>query len=84
MLGGVNQEMKELIEYMAKSLVDHPNLVTVTEIEGEKTSVYELRVAKEDMGKIIGKGGRTAQAMRTLVTAAGMKRGKKAVLEILE
>jgi predicted RNA-binding protein YlqC (UPF0109 family) len=76
--------MKELIEYLAKALVDHPDLVTVTEIVGEKTSVYELRVAKEDMGKIIGKSGRTAQALRTLITAAGIKRGKKAVLEILE
>lgn len=76
--------MKELIEYVAKALVDHPDLVTVTEIVGERTSVYELRVAKEDMGKIIGKSGRTAQALRTVVTAGGMKKGKKSVLEILE
>lgn len=76
--------MKELIEYIAKSLVDFPEKVNVTEINGEKTVVYELRVGQGDLGKIIGKEGRTAKAIRTLITAASMKAGKRAVLEILE
>lgn len=76
--------MKELIEYIAKSLVDFPDKVNVTQIDGEKTVVYELRVGQGDLGKIIGKEGRTAKAIRTLITAASMKAGKRAVLEILE
>lgn len=76
--------MKELIEYIARSLVDFPEKVRVTEINGEKTVVYELRVGQGDLGKIIGKEGRTAKAIRTLITAASMKAGKRAVLEILE
>ena len=76
--------MKELIEYIARSLVDFPDKVKVTEINGEKTVVYELRVGQGDLGKIIGKEGRTAKAIRTLITAASMKAGKRAVLEILE
>jgi hypothetical protein len=76
--------MKELIEYIAKSLVDFPDKVRVTEINGEKTVVFELRVGQGDLGKIIGKEGRTAKAIRTLITAASMKAGKRAVLEILE
>ena len=76
--------MKDLIEQIAKSLVDSPDNVNVAEIEGERTVVYELRVAKEDLGKVIGKEGRTARAMRTILTAASMKVGKRAVLEILE
>jgi uncharacterized protein len=76
--------MKELIEYIAKALVDNPNDVVVTEIEGEVTSVIELRVAKPDLGKVIGKEGRTARAMRTLLTAASTKIKKRAVLEIIE
>jgi predicted RNA-binding protein YlqC (UPF0109 family) len=76
--------MRELIEYIAKSLVDFPEKVNVTEINGEKTVVYELRVGQGDLGKIIGKEGRTAKAIRTLITAASMKAGKRAVLEILE
>jgi predicted RNA-binding protein YlqC (UPF0109 family) len=76
--------MKELIEYIARSLVDFPEKVKVTEINGEKTVVYELRVGQGDLGKIIGKEGRTAKAIRTLITAASMKAGKRAVLEILE
>jgi len=76
--------MKELIEYVAKALVDSPDSVDVKEIEGEKTIVYELRVGAGDLGKIIGREGRTAKAIRTIVTAASMKRGKRAVLEILE
>ena len=76
--------MKELIEYIAKSLVDNPEEVSVTELEGEQTTVIELKVAKEDMGKIIGKQGRTARAMRTILGAASMKLKKRSVLEILE
>lgn len=76
--------MKELIEYIAKSLVDQPDQVKVTEVDGERTVVYELRVAQSDLGKVIGKEGRTAKAVRTIVTAASMKAGKRAVLEILE
>jgi predicted RNA-binding protein YlqC (UPF0109 family) len=76
--------MKELIEYIAKSLVDNPEEVSVTELEGEQTSVIELRVAKEDLGKVIGREGRTARAMRTILGAASMKMKKRSVLEILE
>ncbi len=76
--------MRELIEYIAKSLVDNPDSVEVKGIEGEKTLVYELRVGEGDLGKIIGREGRTAKAMRTIVTAASMKQGKRAILEILE
>lgn len=76
--------MKELIEYIAKALVDNPNAVKVTEIEGERTTVIELSVANEDRGKVIGKDGRTARAMRTLLSAASAKQKKKAVLEIVE
>ncbi len=76
--------MRELIEYVAKALVDGPDSVEVKEIEGEKTIVYELRVDAGDLGKIIGREGRTAKAIRTIVTAASMKKGKRAVLEILE
>jgi predicted RNA-binding protein YlqC (UPF0109 family) len=76
--------MKELIEYIAKLLVDHPENVIVRETEGEKTTVIELRVAKEDLGKVIGKQGRTALAMRTILSAAGAKIRKHCILEILE
>ncbi len=76
--------MKTLIEVMAKSLVDRPDEVKVSEIEGEKTTVYELRVAQGDLGKVIGKEGKTARAMRTILGAAGTKIGKRCVLEILE
>ncbi len=76
--------MKTLIETMAKSLVDRPNDVKVTEIEGERTTVYELRVSQGDLGKVIGKQGKTARAMRTILGAAGTKLGKRCVLEILE
>ena len=77
-------EMKELIEYIAKVLVDNPEEVIVTELEGKQTSVIELRVAKEDLGKVIGKQGRTARAMRTILGAASTKIKKRSVLEILE
>lgn len=76
--------LKEMIEYIAKSLVDNPDDVHVSEVEGEQTSVIELKVAKEDLGKVIGKQGRTARAMRTLLGAASTKARKRAVLEILE
>lgn len=76
--------MKELVEYMAKALVDSPDEVKVAEIEGEKTSVIELAVSKDDLGKVIGKQGRTARAMRTILSAASTKARKRAVLEIIE
>ena len=76
--------MKELIEYIAKALVDNPDEVSVSEVEGEITSVIELKVAKPDLGKVIGKQGRTARAMRTILSAASTKMKKRAVLEILE
>ena len=77
-------EMKDLIEYIAKVLVDSPDQVRVTELEGKQTSVIELRVAKEDLVKVIGKQGRTARAMRTILGAASTKMKKRSVLEILE
>ena len=76
--------LKELVEYIAKSLVDNPDEVIVTEVEGEQTSVLELKVAKEDLGKVIGKQGRTARAMRVILTAASTKAKKRCVLEFLE
>lgn len=76
--------LKELITYIAKALVDHPELVEVKEIMGEKTTVIELRVAPDDLGKVIGRQGRTARAMRTILNASATKLRKRAVLEILE
>ncbi len=76
--------LKELIDFMARALVDNPEKVRVSEIMGEQTSVIELRVAKEDLGKVIGKQGRTARAMRTILSAASTKIRKRAVLEIIE
>jgi len=76
--------MKDLIAYIAKALVDKPEDVVVSEIMGEQTSVIELKVAKEDLGKVIGKQGRTARAMRTILSAASAKVRKRSVLEILE
>jgi hypothetical protein len=76
--------MKELVEFIAQSLVDHPDQVSVEEIEGDQTSVLELKVAKDDLGKIIGKQGRTARALRTLLSAASAKSNKRSVLEIIE
>ncbi len=76
--------MKDLVEHMAKALVDLPEEVAVSEIEGEKTTVIELKVAKEDLGKVIGKQGKTARAMRTILNAAATKLRKRSVLEILE
>ncbi len=76
--------MKELITYIAQALVDRPEEVSVAEVEGNQTSVLELKVAKEDLGKVIGKQGRTARAMRTILSAASAKVKKRTVLEILE
>ncbi len=76
--------LKDLVTYIAKSLVDNPDAVQITEVEGEHTSVLELRVAKEDLGKVIGKQGRTARAIRTILAAASSKAKKRTVLEILE
>jgi len=76
--------MKDLLSAIAKALVDHPDLVEVTEVEGEQTTVLELKVAPEDLGKVIGKQGRTARAVRTILNASGMKLRKRFVLEILE
>jgi uncharacterized protein len=76
--------MKELIEYIATSLVDQPEAVQVSLVEGEQSSVVELRVAKEDLGKVIGKQGRTAKALRTILAAASAKADKRVVLEIIE
>jgi len=76
--------MKELVKYMAQALVDYPDDVECTEVVGEQTSVIELRVAKDDLGKVIGKQGKTAKAMRTILSAASSKLHKRAVLEIIE
>ena len=76
--------MKDLVEEIARALVDHPEDVRVTEVEGEQTTVLELRVHNDDLGKVIGRQGRTARAIRTLLAAAGMKVQKRFVLEILE
>ena len=77
-------DLKGLIEHMAKALVDKPDDVSVRETDGEKTTILELRVAQDDLGKVIGKQGRTARSMRTILNAAGTKLGKRCVLEILE
>jgi hypothetical protein len=76
--------MKDFLEIMVKHLVDKPHEVVVNEIDGERTVVYELRVGQGDMGKVIGKHGKTAKSIRTLLAAAAAKGGKRAVLEILE
>ena len=76
--------MKELIRYIAQALVDYPEEVSVNEVDGNQTSVLELKVAKEDLGKVIGKQGRTARAMRTILGAASAKQKKRTVLEIIE
>jgi predicted RNA-binding protein YlqC (UPF0109 family) len=76
--------MRELVEYIAKAIVDEPGGVQVAEVEGERVTVIELRVAQGDLGKVIGKQGRTARAIRTLLNANATKLRKRAVLEILE
>jgi len=76
--------LKNLVEYMAKALVDFPDQVEVNEVVGDQTTVVELKVAKDDLGKVIGKQGRTARSMRTILNAASTKIKKRSVLEILE
>ena len=76
--------MKELVEYVARALVDHPDDVSVRVVEGERTKVLELKVHPSDMGQVIGKQGRTAKAIRTLLSAAATKENVRAVLEIVE
>jgi len=75
---------KELVEYIAKSLVDDPSGVVVNMIEGEKSTILELKVAQDDIGKVIGKHGRFAKAVRTILSASATKTGKRVVLEILD
>ena len=79
-----HSNLKELVEFMAKSLVDQPEDVEVNEVVGEQTTVVELKVAKNDLGKVIGKQGRTARSMRTILNAASTKLNKRSVLEIVE
>ncbi len=76
--------MKAFVEYVVKALVDYPDQVDVREVEGERTTVYELRLAKTDIGKVIGKQGRTIQSLRTLVNGASAKQGKRSMVEIIE
>ncbi|SCN21959.1 putative RNA-binding protein (contains KH domain) [Clostridium sp. N3C] len=80
---GADQFMKELIEIIAKSLVDNPDMVQVNEIAGEQSVILELKVAPEDMGKVIGKQGRIAKAIRTVVKAAAVKENKRVSVEII-
>lgn len=76
--------MKDLIEYVVKALVDDPSAVDIKEVAGEKVTIYELRADKNDIGKVIGKRGRTASAIRTIMNAISARQGKRAVLEIIE
>jgi len=76
--------MKEFIEFIVKALVDSPDEVSVNEVEGSRTTVYELRVGQGDLGKVIGKQGQTAKSIRTLLAAISARKGKRSVLEILE
>lgn len=76
--------MKELLEYIVKALVDNPNQIEIKEVAGERSIIYELKVGEGDIGKIIGKEGRMARAIRTILTAAAIRKGKRVQLEILE
>jgi uncharacterized protein len=76
--------MREFIDYIVRALVDNPEQVDVREVEGSRTTVYELRVAQPDLGKVIGRSGNTARSIRTLLAAVSARQGKRAVLEILE
>lgn len=80
----MSDELKQLVEVMARALVDKPDEVDVAAVEGEQTTVIELKVAKEDLGKVIGKEGRTARSLRTILSAASTKLRKRSVLEIIE
>jgi hypothetical protein len=82
--GGGENAMKDLVLYLAKSLVNHPDEVEVKEIQGETAAILELRVAKDDLGRIIGKQGRTAKSIRTLLNAVASRTNRKVVLEIVE
>ena len=84
MSSAASEELRALIEYLARALVDLPDQVNVKQIEGEQTTVIELKVAKEDLGKVIGKQGRTARAIRTILNGASTKLKKRTVLEIIE
>jgi len=75
--------MKEFVEYMVKSLVENPDQVEVREIDGTRSVIFEVRVAEADMGRVIGKGGQVANAMRTLLRVAAIRQGKRAILEIV-
>ena len=77
-------KLKDLVDFIARALVDNPEEVKVTEVEGEQTTIYELKVAPGDIGKIIGKQGRTARSIRTVLSAAAAKQKKRAVMEVLE
>lgn len=76
--------MKDLLEVCAKALVDNPDAVEVSSVEGERSVILQLKVAPEDIGKVIGKGGRIAQALRAIVRAAAVKQGKRAIVEIID
>ncbi len=76
--------MKELIEFIVKALVDDPSSISIKKVEGDKITIFELRTAKDDIGKVIGKRGRTAGAIRTILNAVSARQGKRAVLEIIE
>lgn len=77
-------DYKDLVGFMVKSIVDHPDQVEIHEVEGEKSTIIELRVTKEDVGKVIGKHGRIARAIRTIINASATKTGKRVMLEILD
>jgi len=76
--------MKELIEYIVRALVDHPNDVHLTEVDGEKTIIFELRCHPDDIGKVIGKNGKTVGAIRTLLGTAAARQGRRAMLEVVK
>ena len=76
--------MKELAEYIVKSLVDHPDDVRITEVDGERTIILELRCHQDDIGKVIGKSGKTVGAIRTLLTTAAARQGRRVMLEVVE
>ena len=80
----MSSEMKELVQFMAEALVDHPDQVSVNVVEGENSVILELKVAPDDVGKVIGKGGQTAKAMRKILSAAATKLKKKSLLQIVE
>ena len=76
--------MKQLIEHIVRALVDHPEDIVITEVDGERTIIFELRCHKEDIGKVIGKSGKTVSAIRTLLNTAAAKQGRRAMLEIVD